>query len=488
MAKASANKVGIHGLAGTYQFKFRKSLGLPNLCYPVHPGALELAVMYGNIACIEYLLEKGANIHQETEAGNLEISYHGNQRPQYGVLAWAIRYNQPQATQFLLAHGASTSLSTSAPEFKPMHLAAALGHANLFDMLLAIPGCAINDADSRGYTPLHYASLGTSALFCWGSLSETGDARLSSIRGLLERGASTMSTSHGGATALESSFYHHNDWDCQASLLLLEAEPPEFIARDDLIYCAILCAQLPRSRDVLFRRLFAGRPLSRLYSSGWGGITMRSGWKFMPSVSLDLRVSLLIWSIVEHDFMTWLGHTSPPEWADKLPELLLNIGATPHLADSQGRTPLHGCIFSSLSSPYDDDDDEKWDDETAQIFSPSTPNRDRPFPYNVIAELVRRNGSLEAQDHEGRTPLDYALDKLNRIELDDQHGKLMWAASWYAWRVTKFTLKVAYECGMCPSNAQKIKLMMRLGLDVVHPDDPLAAQEGRGIGVSESGW
>lgn len=30
---------------------------------------------------------------------------------------------------------------------------------------------------------------------------------------------------------------------------------------------------------------------------------------------------------------------------------------------------------------------------------------------------------------------------------------------------------------MCPSDAQKIKLTMRLGLDVVHPDDPLAVQE-----------
>lgn len=143
MAKASANKVGIDSPDGTYQFQFRKNLGHPNLCYPVHPEALELAVMYGNIPCIEYLLQNGANIHQETVAANLDISYNGNQRPQYRVLAWAIRYNQPQAIQFLLARGVGTLLSSHVPEFKPMHLAAVLGHEDLFDMLLAVPGCAI---------------------------------------------------------------------------------------------------------------------------------------------------------------------------------------------------------------------------------------------------------------------------------------------------------------------------------------------------------
>lgn len=143
MAKASANKVGIDSPDGTYQFQFRNNLGHPNLCYPVHPEALELAVMYGNIACIEYLLQNGANIHQETVAANLDISYNGNQRPQYRVLAWAIRYNQPQAIQFLLARGVGTLLSSHVPEFKPMHLAAVLGHEDLFDMLLAVPGCAI---------------------------------------------------------------------------------------------------------------------------------------------------------------------------------------------------------------------------------------------------------------------------------------------------------------------------------------------------------
>lgn len=50
MAKASANKVDIYSRAGTYQFKFRNSLGSPNLCYPVNPKALELSVMHGNIA------------------------------------------------------------------------------------------------------------------------------------------------------------------------------------------------------------------------------------------------------------------------------------------------------------------------------------------------------------------------------------------------------------------------------------------------------
>lgn len=478
MAKATANKVGIDSLAGTYQFKFQNSLGLPNLCYPVNPEALELAVMYGNIACIEYLLQNGANIHHETEAANLDIPYEGIQRPRYCVLAWAIRYHQPQVIQYLLARGVGTLLSSDVPEFKPMHLAAALGHEDLFDMLLAIPGCAIDDTDSREYTPLHYATLGASALGCWSSPSGTGDARLPSIRGLLQRGASTMITNFTGATALELSFRFHKDWDWQASFLLLAAEPPAFIASDGLISNAIICAQLPRNRDVLFRRLFAGRPVSRLYASD--ADNFYTGYEWDPG-NPDYRVSLLIWSIIERRAVEWLVPIDTLAWADKLPELLLNIGATPHLADSRGRTPLHACVFSSLWSL--DDDDEKWDDETVLIFSPSIPHRDRPFPYSVIAELVARNGSLDARDDGGRTPLDYALDTWDKMELDDQQPDLAWAASWYAWRVAKFTLKVAYECGMCPSDAQKIKLMMRLGLDVLHPDDPLAVQKRRELGA-----
>lgn len=164
-----------------------------------------------------------------------------------------------------------------------------------------------------------------------------------------------------------------------------------------------------------------------------------------------------------------------PEWADILLKLLLNIGATPHLADSRGRTPLHACVFSSMASLRDDDD--KWNEDTALIFSWNTPHRDRPFLYNVVAELIKRNASLDVQDDDGSTPLDYALDMMDRMELDDEHGEPALAPSWYAWRVTKFTLKAAYECGMCPSDAQKIKLTMRLGLGVVHPDDPLAVQE-----------
>lgn len=276
--------------------------------------------MYGNIACIEYLLQNGANIHQETVAANPDISYNGNQRPQYRVLAWATRYNQPQAIQFLLARGVGTLLSSHVPEFKPMHLAAALGHEDLFDMLLAVPGCAIDDTDGRGHTPLHYASLGASALDCWGSPSEIGDARLSSIRGLLQRGASTTSTNVTGATALELSFRYHKDWDSQASLLLLAAEPPAFIASDRVISSAIICAQLPRNRDVFFRRLFAGRPVSRLYASGTDNLAMNSGWDLIPSASPDFRVSLLIWSIVERDLMGSTLYTDTgPEWADVYP-------------------------------------------------------------------------------------------------------------------------------------------------------------------------
>ena len=230
--------------------------------------------------------------------------------------------------------------------------------------------------------------------------------------------------------------------------------------------------------------------------SGWDCVHSPSPksehrWNCFPPPSPDFRVSLLIWSIVETQ--RWRGCTSSHllDSEEKLPELLLNIGATPHLADSRGRTPLHACIFASLRvSEYVSQCDEEWDAETAEIFSQSTSSRERLFPYNVIAELLLRNGSLDAQDDDGHTPLDYALVEMDRAEHEDERRELM---SWSAWRVARFTLRLAYQCGMCPSDAVKTRLTERLGQDVLHPEDPLAvkgasAWDCDGHSESVGGW
>jgi len=467
MRRAAANQVDIDRVGGwTPQFQVDTRRVLTDWYYPIHPRALELAVVRGRNACIDWLLQHGANMDDEKEAMGLYIIPNTAQQPRWRLLFWAIRYNRPHTIQFLLARGVGPILSSQLPGFKPMHLAAALGHEDLFDMLLDIPGCAINDTDSSGNTILHYASRGTGALYPGGSGPRSGDASLSGIQSLLQRGADTTLVNDAGETALEFSLPHTDGPRWQPACLLLAAEPQGFVPSDRLIVAAIIRAEKNGDGDMFLRRLLVGRPVSCLYSMQT--LKIESGWWY-PSVLPNDQGSLLLWSLVEH---ATVQRSHYGDTLYTLPELLLSIGATPHLADTWGRTPLHACVFLSLSG-----DDYVLDEETVLIFDDSIIHQHRPLPFNVIPELLRRRGSLDTLDDEGHTPLDYAADEMDTFEHEDGYQTISPRTPCYARRVTNFTLKVAYEFGMCPTDAVKTRLMARLGRDVLHLDDPLAALE-----------
>lgn len=94
---------------------------------------------------------------------------------------------------------------------------------------------------------------------------------------------------------------------------------------------------------------------------------------------------------------------------------LLNRGAMPEGKDSRLCTPLHACIFAARTGRYqhtfDSTDREKLYGKPAGGW----PKPGTQFPFNFITILLSRGASLDARDHQGLTPLEYALEKTSKL-------------------------------------------------------------------------
>jgi hypothetical protein len=106
----------------------------------------------------------GATLDEDQLVAKVDVVPGGTVHTRCRLLFWAIRYNDADMIDFLLRGNVGTLLTRDAPTFKPLHLAAALGLVSLFNRLLAIPGCTVDDADGEGTTALHYACHGVRVL------------------------------------------------------------------------------------------------------------------------------------------------------------------------------------------------------------------------------------------------------------------------------------------------------------------------------------
>jgi hypothetical protein len=125
------------------------------------------------------------------------------------------------------------------------------------------------------------------------------------------------------------------DWQRTCQLLIPPREQ-ELVPSDRLVFLSIVRAPQPTENNTVLRLLLADEPASRLYSTR-GSFCVTQAWSSNTDDGPDLQVSQLVRSIV------WRR-----PYTLTLPKLLLEIGATPHLADSRGRTPLHACVFMEL--------------------------------------------------------------------------------------------------------------------------------------------
>jgi hypothetical protein len=216
------------------------------------------------------------------------------------------------------------------------------------------------------------------------------------------------------------------------------------------VYSAIRVVPRRRNGEVVLTHLVPGRLVSRLFST--------TDYFWVPHEwdhglgGPELQVSLLLWSIIT------------PR-SGKAAKMLLDIGATPSLADNRGRTPLHACVFVALrcsGAPLAAQ-------EVALSQRPSK-YRDYPFPYDVIADLVQRGGSLDAEDEDGNTPLDYALELFLTVARNEERWLALPRMSLM---VVHFTLGMVFRCGRSPSAAVQARLAGRFGEGVLNCKGPL---------------
>ena len=149
---------------------------------------------------------------------------------------------------------------------------------------------------------------------------------------------------------------------------------------------------------------------------------------------------------------------------------LLNLGATPEGKDSRARTPLHACVFAAMTGTY-----MHTFDCTSEmcVLGDIWPKTRTQFPFNFISILLSRGASLDARDHKGLTPLEYALEKSSKnatraakIELRTRN-------------VVRLVLLLMCSAGggfTSPPEDVKRKLVGKLGVEILAPEDPLKAK------------
>lgn len=105
---------------------------------------LHWAAIAGNSSAATYLLEHGADLHQEDKRG-------------YNALQHAAQYNEALLCYYFIQKGIYVD-ATDHEGHTALHWASYLGHDRLIRLLVNCRA-SINQQDNQGYTPLHWASI-----------------------------------------------------------------------------------------------------------------------------------------------------------------------------------------------------------------------------------------------------------------------------------------------------------------------------------------
>ncbi|KAK1830859.1 hypothetical protein QBC39DRAFT_434470 [Podospora conica] len=448
-------------------------------CGPQDTSPLILAVSGGHNAAIDWLVQRDASLLGDEWSNSLDNDGLGVfDRLQYKSMYWAIHYNQGHTVRHLLDQYSVLEVCNE-QLLEAIHVAVALGRDAMFDSFLSLPGCGLEALDRQGNTPLHYAARG---FFDVDISVKPRDyiAKADIIEDLVRRGADMGATNDDGQSPIVFAMASDpRQW--RAALQLLDLQPPTFLPDDDLIPTVVGYTQMDDSEmtkhelKTILRRLLTPDTINGVFKYELMSL-------FAPTITPDYRwfnssirwfrdletgpLTLLTWSIMgEHG--NYGSDTSEGYWCpDKdLPLVLLNLGARPGQGDSEARTPLHACVFRAMAGVGWEMYDE-WPRETR-------------YPYTLIRELLERGASLDARDSEGLTPLDYvvlmqkaAADRVSGDYVEDYVDAIEACAR----SVVRIILSMAWDAAMCPSEANKRRMVDKLGVDILALLDPLRAE------------
>lgn len=368
-----------------------------------------------------------------------------------------------------MAWGANPIVSTDEGRVSAMHVAAALGRNAMFDLLLSRPGCDLDAQDQTGNTPLHYAARGFFDIKCtdFNGNYPPRFTNSTSIASLVRRGACLQATNDDGESPVVFALAKHpSQWKAALQLLLLD--PARFVPSDKLVTTAIAGARENVNRDKseqweFLRQILTSTPLNRRYRVP--GSSLAFGrlhpWLSDANNSQTGVTTLLMWTILQRSAMCIDPESHHTRAMERMFVELLNMGANVGGSDDQARTPLHACIFEAMTGQHN---------HTFEFTGNGFREAREQFPFNLIQSLLVRSASLELRDRSGKTPLDYVLEPGSE---DPATIKAR------ATNVARLVLLQVWSVGRgftSPSEDVKRRLVDRLGVEILAPEDPLKAK------------
>lgn len=238
-----------------------------------------------------------------------------------------------------------------------------------------------------------------------------------------------------------------------------------FVPSDKFVTTAIAGARENVNPDKseqwgFLRQILTSTPLNRRYRVPVSSLAFGRlhPWLSDANNSQTGVTTLLMWTILQRTAMCIDPGSHHTRVMERLFVELLNMGANVGGSDDQARTPLHACIFEAMTGEHPH--------ATGNGFREAR----EQFPFNLIQSLLVRSASLELRDRSGKTPLEYVL------EPGSEDPATIKARATNVARLVLLQVRSVGRGFTSPSKDVKRRLVDRLGVEILAPEDPLKAK------------
>ncbi|KAK0755100.1 hypothetical protein B0T18DRAFT_386864 [Schizothecium vesticola] len=297
-------------------------------------------------------------------------------------------------------------------------------------------------------------------------------AKTSSIASLVHRSADLQATNEKGESPIVFALaMNPSQWE--AALQLLDLQPAGFVPSDKLITTALACAgEEPNAVQSLFlSRILTPAMLDRLYRVPGTPLDIGffQNWHRHVGKSTTPLMRYIVQQCSVSSAQGGNAHAIEGMFVE-----LLNRGATPGGKDSRARTPLHACVFAAMTGSYPHTFDST---NEICVLGDKWPETRTQFPFHFISILLSRAASLDARDHKGLTPLEYALEKSSK---NATRAAKIEVRARNVVRLVLLLVRSASGGLTSPPEDVKRRLVGKLGVEILAWEDPLKARLGGG--------